>query len=120
MLTILGKTRQWYTTYSRVNVKDYIPYELTPISVSYNNYKVEITKVKDEDEPLITQNVENFTEIQQEQELSLVDKDTEDVANVNKDLIIPQGKTITLKIKARARMIYENKDATNKVDVSGD
>ena len=116
----IGKTRQWYTTYSRVNVKDYIPYELTPVSVSYNNYKVEITKVKDEDEPLITQNVENFTEIQQEQELSLVDKETEDVANIDKELIIPQGKTITLKIKARARMIYENKDATNKVDVSGD
>ena len=60
------------------------------------------------------------TEIQQEQELSLVDKETEDVANIDKELIIPQGKTITLKIKARARMIYENKDATNKVDVSGD
>ena len=116
----VGKTREWYATYTKVNIKDFMSEELAPVSVSYNDFSLEVTEVQDEEEAQLKQKVEKITETQKDEEIALIDKEAEDVADMNKDLIIPFGKTVTLKLKAKARMIYETKDATNKITVSGE
>ena len=120
----IGKTYGVFGTYTRVNVTDVIPRELTPISVTYNDYQLNEEKIQDENAPKGEYTVSTFTEQTVTKDISALDipegYDQEDAPNINLLLTIPEGKTVTMTIKAKARMIDEDKKITNSVTVAGD
>ena len=119
-----GKTWGAFGTYTRVNVTDIIPRELAPISVEYNEFEVKEETVADEEHPDWEHTVESFTEKQVTKDISTLEipegYDAEDAPNVDLVLAIPENKTVTLKIKAKAKMASSTKEITNSVTVKGD
>ena len=120
----IGKTWGAFGTYTRVNVTDIIPRELAPISVEYNEFEVIEETIADEEYPEWEHKVESFTEKQVTKDISTLEipdgYDSEDAPNVDLVLAIPENKTVTLKIKAKAKMASSTKKITNSVTVKGD
>ena len=116
-----GKTWKGFAIYTQVNIQDVIPRELQPISVEYNKFTINTDMYKDEEG--LEFEVQSYTEAQEIRDISILDipdgYDEEDAPNIDLPLSIPEGKTVTLKIKAKAKMLGENKKITNVMTVSG-
>lgn len=67
---------------------------------------------------------QTYTESQETIDLSNLDipegYDEEDAPNIDLQLQIPEGKTVTMIIKAKARMITDTKQITNTLTAKGD
>ncbi len=105
-----------------VDVTDFIPENVDPISVTYNNWTVETKKETNEEtgeteiasyefvkNENITQNIEG----------RLVDKDGNEIPNVKIKLLIPTQESVTLKVKAKAGLVYTETNVENYATVSG-
>lgn len=122
-----GKTWGGFAIYTNINVTDVIPRELKPISIKYNKFTINKEIVK---EPMDGGNDEMQYESQTYKENIVTEDistlvipdgyDEEDAPNIDLDLAIPEGKTITLTIKAKARANIETKEITNTVKVEGE
>ena len=117
-----GKTWGIYGKYTHINIKDVIPRELSPISATYNNFVVNTKKVKDADgyqhdsysytEEMITKDIKT---------LYIFDGyDEEDAPNIDLYLRIPEGKTVTIQIKAKAKNLAEDTKITNTITATGE
>lgn len=88
-----------------------IPRELQPISISYNNYDVNIETIQDDNGS--DREIPRLTEVNKTEDISTLiipeGYDEEDAPNVDVQMAIPQGKAITMKIKAKAKMLTETK-----------
>ena len=117
-----GKTWGGFATYTDVNVQDVIPRELEPISVTYNKFTIDRQPVTDEyDREFESQ---TYSEEQVTKDLSTLDipegYDEEDAPNINIPLTIPEGKTVTMTIKAKAKMVMQDETITNTMTAKGD
>ena len=122
-----GKTWGGFAIYTNVNVKDVIPRELEPISITYNNFIINKETVKEptiDGEDEIGYESQTYTEETVTKDISTLDipegYDEEDAPNINLDLAIPEGKTVTMTIKAKARMLTESTEITNTITATGD
>ena len=120
----VGKTFGGFSTYTDVNIKDVIPRELSPISVEYNDFEINKEIISDEEFPDLKQEVQTYTEKQKTQDLTTLDipedYDETDAPNIDLNLNIPEGKTVTLVIKAKAKMLSEKTEITNNITATGD
>ena len=116
-----GKTWGLYGSYTEVNVQDVIPRELQPISATYNEFIMNENTIKDKDD--IEHKSISFTEQQVTKDISALDipdgYDEEDAPNIDLMFKIPEGKTITIVIKAKAKMLTDTKKITNTAIVTG-
>ena len=120
----IGRTFGGFDTYTSVNVKDVIPRELAPISVTYNEFEISEETVKDEKYPDLEHKVQTYSEKEVTKDLLVLDildgYDETDSPNINIDLNIPEGKTVTMVIKAKAKMISEKTEINNTMTAKGD
>ena len=122
-----GKTWGGFAIYTNINVKDVIPRELKPISIKYNKFTINKEIVKDstddgnDEMQYESQTYKEETVTEDISTLAIPDGyDEEDAPDINLDLEIPEGKTITMTIKAKARANTETKEITNTVKVEGE
>lgn len=118
----IGKTWGGIATYTDVNLTDFIPRELEPISASYNKFTINTEYVLNEeylqkDPPVeVKQKVETYTEEETTIDVTTLSApegtDLEEAPNLDLNLTIPEGKTVTITIKAKAKMLQENTDVT--------
>ena len=117
----IGRTWRWNSTYTEVNVKDVIPRTLKPISMTYNKFSINKQNVQSEGG--YNYESQTYTEEQETRDISNLiipdGYDEEDAPNVDLDLTIPEGKTVTITIKAKANMIDETTESTNVVNATG-
>ncbi len=117
----IGRTWRWNSTYTEVNVKDVIPRTLKPISMTYNKFSINKQNVQSEGG--YNYESQTYTEEQVTRDISNLiipdGYDEEDAPNVDLDLTIPEGKTVTITIKAKANMIDETTESTNVVNATG-
>ena len=120
----IGKTYGGFDTYTSVNVLDVIPRELEPISVTYNEFELEEETIPDENNPEWEHTVQTYTEQTRTDDLSVLvipdGYDQEDAPNINIFSIIPEGKTVTMTIKAKAGILFEKTQITNTINITGD
>ena len=118
-----GGTWKGFAIYTDVNIKDVIPRELTPISMTYNKFTIHREGGRDENGNEIGYESQTYTEEQVTTDLSVLNipdgYDKEDAPNIDLDLQIPEGKTVIINIKAKAKMITDTKEITNIVNVTG-
>ena len=119
-----GKTREGIAIYENVNVLDCIPRELQPITAKYNKYIIHEEYVQDDEYENLQHKVQTYTEETVECDLSsLVIPEgytEEDAPNIDYILQIPNGKSVTIEIKAKVRMLQEETKITNTVIVQGE
>lgn len=123
----IGKTWGGIAIYTNLNVKDVIPRELKPISIEYNKFTIDEEVVTDstpDGKNEIRYKSQTYKEEIVTEDISTLlipdGYDEEDAPNINLDLAIPEGKTITMTIKAKARANIETKEITNTVKVEGE
>ena len=118
----IGKTWGGFATYTNVDIQDVIPRELEPISATYNKFNMKFETITDEYG--FEFDSQTYTESQETIDLSNLDipegYDEEDAPNIDLQLQIPEGKTVTMIIKAKARMITDTKQITNTLTAKGD
>lgn len=104
-------------SYIQVNVLDFIPEEINPISITYNNWAL----IKNED---LEVEQKCYLEKTEENTKSISGKRTDEEGNVLADvdipLIIPNGETVSIKIKAKAGFVYKETIVENVVTVKSD
>lgn len=104
-------------SYIYVNVLDFMPEEINPISITYNNW----TLVKNED---LGMEQKFYLEETEENTKSISGKRTDEegntLANIDVPLIIPSGETVIIKVKAKAGFVYEETTVENAVTVKSD
>ncbi len=121
-----GKTWGGFAIYTNINVQDVIPRELKPISIEYNKFTIESKLIKDTSDAAgeVQYESQTYTEEKVTEDLSVLvipdGYDEEDAPNVNLDLEIPEGKTITMVVKAKTKLSLETKKITNTVKVEGE
>ena len=119
----VGKTYGAISTYTSINVKDIIPRELKPISVTYNDFEIKEETINDDKYPDWKHVIQTYTEVNKTKDISTLEipdgYDEEDAPNIDFDLNIPEGKTITMVIKAKAKRISEKTEITNTLTVKG-
>ena len=120
----IGKTFGGFDTYTSINVKDIIPRELEPISVTYNDFEIKEETIKDEKDSQLEYEVQSYTEQEKTKDLSTLEikdgYDETDAPNIDFNIDIPEGKTVVMTIKAKAKMISEKTDITNTITVTGE
>ena len=117
----VGKTWGYFATYTNFDIKDVIPEEMVPIDVTYNNYKVKIETIEavGGGERQVTR-LEEYNNTKDISNLIIPDgADKDEAPNVDIPIILPRDKTVTLKIRAKAKMLTETKEVTNTVSAEG-
>lgn len=105
----VGKSKD--KDYTSINIIDFLPKNIDPISAEYEGYKY---------------NSEDGTCFESTQSFDLTSKITEEgededtVPNIDIITPIPMGKEATLKIKATAGIVSEKTEVSNTLTVSGD
>lgn len=104
-------------SYIYVNVLDFMPEEINPISITYNNWRL----VKNED---LGMEQKFYLEETEENTKSIsgkrIDEEGNTLANIDVPLIIPSGETVIIKVKAKAGFVYEETTVENVVTVKSD
>ena len=106
-----------------VRVIDFLPEEVEPVKIIYNNYKEEV----EEEEKDENGQIENYksTGIYKEEENvienigKLTDEDGNRLPNVDLCLTIPYGKSVSIKVKTKAGLVLEKEKIENNATVSG-
>ena len=120
----VGKVWGGIATYTKVNVQDFFSEGLEPISATYNDFTLSTTYIEDPNYPGVQNKVENFIEETRTRNLTtkIVREgyDEESSPNIDWTLTIPEGKTVTMVIKAKAKMVFNDTTVSNKFVVQGD
>ena len=88
--------------YKSVNLTDYLPEEIEPISVTYTKFTLsdELEVIKGEE---VTENISTI----------ITDKDGNREPNINLDLLLPYQEEVVVKLKARAGYVDEKTKVSN-------
>lgn len=100
-----------------VNLKDYLPREIKPIKITYENYEKEIVGYDEENKIHILS--DEYKKIEKEIDTSSRYVDTTK-PDIDIDLNIPENETLTVKINAVADIVLEKTKIENRATVSGD
>lgn len=100
-----------YPEYVSVKVSDFLPEELDPISVSYDNWEVEIAE-----------DIKTLNKKQVKKDISgkLTDEEGNKIPNINEYILIPRGETAILKIQAKAGVVFQETKIENSATIAGD
>lgn len=101
-----------------VNLKDYLPDEVEPLSVTYENWEADITFNEETKE----YDVSEYKAVKKTEEINVrrTDEDGNKLPDVDLDLSIPFYKTIYVTIKGKAGYVREKTKVENSAIVSGD
>ena len=113
-ITNTGRTNyndKGYNTVS-INVKDYLPKEVNPVTMTYEYYPI----VNEETGELGTEKVKETKDISG----TLTDENGNELAEVDIFLIIPYGETLYIDVETTAGYVYEDTKIENSAIVQGD
>lgn len=114
-----GKTWGNLGKFTNIKVEDVIPRELQPIDVTYNKFTIQAEE-KPELPSLIYRYTEEKNVVKDLSNLFIADGyDEDDMPNIDFELSIPEGKTITMIIRAKAKMLLKDTEIMNTVKVTG-
>ena len=101
-----------------VNVTDYLPSNVTPISMTYDYYEL-ITESTQNEELGTIKKIKGFSDKQQVVEDINVktDQDGNNLANIDLNLWVPANETINIDIKTTAGYVYEKTEIKNSAIV---
>ena len=109
-----------YGNVTTVNLKDYLPSNVDPISVTYQNWEIES----------ITQNEETgdytinggYKEVEKTEEINgrATDEEGNRLPDIDIDLFIPFYESSTITIKCKAGLVEEKTKIENNATISGD
>lgn len=119
-LTQKGKTnwKKHYIKCVNVNVIDFLPENMEPISVTYENWEAEKTDV--EGYEIATGVFHKIKPVTKDISAKYELENGEKLANVDIYCILPYGETITIKIKAKAGVVYQKTKVENTVKAECD
>ena len=100
-----------------VNLTDYLPEDINPVSVTYENYEPITEVVTDEDGK--ANNVVKYERKVETVDISAIssDQDGNKLPNVDVTLLIPKQESVTMKIIATAGYVYEETKIENSATV---
>ena len=100
-----------------VNLTDYLPEEVNPVSVTYENYEPHTELVTDK-EGVTTTHIE-YEKIENTLDISAIstDQDGNRLPNIDLTLLIPAGQTVNIKIIATAGYVYEETKIENSARI---
>ena len=120
----IGKTNYDDPRYYGVNVnlKDILPENVQPISVTYDNWKREVEEEKEGEVVKSIFATGEFTKLEPVTQEITTKKDPEGnrLPNVNIDFLIPYQEEVTIQIKAKAGAVDEKTKIENRATVSGE
>ena len=103
--------------YIQVNVVDFLPEAVKPDSITYSTWGLVENQNKEEERKFIIEKLEDTT-------LSISGKRTDEEKNVLADvdipIIIPQGETAIIKIRAKAGFVYKETPIENVVTIKSE
>lgn len=114
-----GRTNLGDATFSsiQVNVADFLPENVKPISVTYDNWKQEQIEQEDGGYKL-TNNFEKQEAITEE--IYAATKNENKLPDINLYITIPHGETSKINIKTTASEVYEKTKVENSATITGD
>ena len=112
-----GELLEEINSYTTINVIDYLPEELKPVSITYDRYTLIYTK--DDKGNIVTDNKFNRETITEEKNTTFNEDGSVDPV-INMNAIIPMGESIKIIIKAKAKFLYEDTQIENFATVTGD
>ncbi|MCI8759886.1 MAG: hypothetical protein HFJ34_01965 [Clostridia bacterium] len=100
-----------FPEYVSIKVSDFLPEELEPISVSYDNWEVEVSEgIKTLKKKEVTKDISSKN----------TDENGNKMPNIREHILIPRGETTTLKIETKAGLVYQETKIENSATISGD
>lgn len=103
-----------------IKLTDYLPENVKPISVTYENYLPEILEEDKQTGALITDGEYKKTETTEDIENTYTDENENKLPNVDLNLNVLYGETIIIKVKAVAGFVFEKTKIENSATVTGD
>lgn len=110
-VTNIGKTNLKDPLYSyiSINITDYLPENVNPVSLVYENWEEEQEDVDEETGGYISTG--RFNKVTRTEDISAIytDENGNRLPNMDLDLIIPYNECVIIKVKTTAGFVYENK-----------
>ena len=124
----IGRANLNYPMYSffRVNLEDILPENVKPISVTYDNWEMEIEQ-NEYDDPTgeilggytYTGKYKKLEPILQELSTSREDENGNKLPDLQLNFTIPYQESVTILVKTKARAVYEKTKVENSATVTG-
>ena len=107
-------------SYISINLKDYLPEEVIPISLEYEDWIEILDNNKDSADGYIPTGI--FNKEIQTKDIGYIytDENEKKEPNIDLNLIIPYNKSITIKIRTKAGSVYKRTKIENSATVTGD
>ena len=107
-------------TVTTINLKDYLPNDIDPISVEYTNWEISnLEESEQEDNYNLGKGYEKV-EKSEKIELRSTDENGNRLPEVDLNLNIPFGESTTVIIKCKAGLVYEKTKIENTANITGD
>lgn len=134
-VTNIGKTNYNTPGLSSIalDVTDFLPEEVDPVSVTYDNYKQEYIEIDEEgNQKQIVTDMEEDKDYEATENYQKIESITEDIStrlegengdrleDVDLNLLIPYQKSITIQVKTTAGLVEEKTKIENTATVSGE
>ncbi len=122
-VTNTGKTNLNYVENSRlyVDIQDFLPKEVRPISAEYDNWEQLPDDNTDPTPEITTEYTNKGLIFRQLAEDTKTDENGKELPNLNLgSVLIPYGETETITVKTKAKKVSEKTQIENKVEVSGE
>lgn len=112
-----------------VNIIDFLPEELNASTITYDTWEVTYEQETDENGNVINKTDENGNPIirlekKENQNIDIAEKHYDDngneLANIDKYIIIPKGETAKIEIKTNAGMVYKETEISNSIIIEGE
>lgn len=121
VITNVGKpsTLEQADLMTQVNIKDFLPEHVEPVSVTYDNWEQEKINEKEDGSHQLTGKYRKIEPVTEEIDGILEDKDGTRLADIDLYLSIPHGQSVTINVKTKAGMVYEKTRIENSATVTG-
>lgn len=109
-----------YGNVTTVNLKDYLPEDVVPISVTYQNWEIDSIAENEETETYTIN--EGYKKVEKTKEINgrTTDEEGNQLPDIDIDLFIPFYESSTVIIKCKAGLVEEKTKIENNATVSGD
>lgn len=104
-----------FGNFTIIKVKDYLPEELYITDITYENYKIKYELGEE-----TTLDGKTLQEIKSQELEKVTEKYTGKTDEMNLDLVLPLGETLTIKITGKAKTVYEDTTIENSAIVTGE
>lgn len=120
-VTNIGKTNLKDPLYSyiSINITDYLPENVNPVSLVYENWEEEQEDVDEETGGYISTG--RFNKVTRTEDISAIytDENGNRLPNMDLDLIIPYNECVIIKVKTTAGFVYEKTKVENNATIIG-